>query len=99
MSEKAEEIESFANRKDMKKFHDALKMCMALKVLEPPHCLVQMEAHFSLIKMLFWQGGQNTSISCSIAHHMSDAINRLPQIECNVLLDELPADMETKEGN
>ena len=43
MSKNAEEIQSLANRKDMKKFQRAP---------EPPHFLVQMEAHFRQIKML-----------------------------------------------
>ena len=46
LSKKAEEIQSFADRKDMKKFHDALKQFMAQKVLVPPHYSVQMEIHF-----------------------------------------------------
>ena len=60
LSKTAEEIQSFADRKDMKKFHDALKTVYGPDVLEPAHCLVQMEAHFSLIKMLSWKDGQNT---------------------------------------
>ena len=46
LSKKAEEIQSFADRKDMKKFHDALKTIYGPKVLVPPHYLVQMEVHF-----------------------------------------------------
>ena len=46
LSKKAEEIQFFADRKDMKKFHDALKQCMAQKVLVPSHYSVQMEVHF-----------------------------------------------------
>ena len=46
LSKKAEEIQSFADRKDMKKFHDALKTIIAQKVLVPPHYSVQMEVHF-----------------------------------------------------
>ena len=37
----------------------------------PPHCSVQMEAHFWQIKMLSWKGEQNASIVCSIAHQLS----------------------------
>ena len=44
---------------------------MTQRVLESPHVFVQMEAHFSLIKMLSWKGRQNTSIPCSIAHKLS----------------------------
>ena len=46
LSKKAEEIQSFADRKDMKKFHDALKTIYGQKVLVPPHYSVQMEVHF-----------------------------------------------------
>ena len=73
---------------------------MVQRVLEPPHCSVQMETLFSQIKKLSWKGGQNTSIVCLIDHQASnqDAIDRLPQIECNVLLDEFPTVMETRKA-
>ena len=51
LSKKAEEIQSFADRTDMKKFRDELKTVHGPNALEPLHCLVQMEAHFLLIKM------------------------------------------------
>ena len=40
---------------------------MTQSVLEPPHCLVQTEAHLSQIQVLSWKGGQSTSIACIIA--------------------------------
>ena len=43
LSKKADEIQSFADRKDMKKFFDALKTIYGQ---EPPHSLVQMELVF-----------------------------------------------------
>ena len=50
LRKKTEEIQSFADRKDMKKFHDVQKNIMAQRVLEPPHCSVQIEALFSQIE-------------------------------------------------
>ena len=52
LSKKAEEIQSFADRKDMKKFHDALKTIYGPKSAGATHYSVQMEVHFYLIKML-----------------------------------------------
>ena len=46
LSKEAEEFQSFADQKDMKKFHDALKQFMAQKVMVPSHYIVQMEVHF-----------------------------------------------------
>ena len=45
VSKKVEQIQSFADRKYMKKFHDALKQFIVQRALEPPHFSVQMEAH------------------------------------------------------
>lgn len=58
---------------------------VAQRVLQPPRCLVQVEAHFSFIQMLPLKGGQITSLACSIkcpSNVSNDAINRLSQIEC-----------------
>ena len=46
LSTKAEEIQSFADQKDMKKFHDALKTIYGPKSSGATHYSVQMEAHF-----------------------------------------------------
>ena len=59
LSIKADEIQSFADRKDMKKFFDALKTVYGQ---EPPHSLVQMELVFWLTKKLSWKAGLNTSM-------------------------------------
>ena len=50
--QKADEIQSFADRKDMKKFFDALRLYMVPRAEEPPLSLVQMELVFCLIKKL-----------------------------------------------
>ena len=57
LSTKAETLHTFADRKDLRKFHDALKTVYVQK---------SSEAHFSQIKMISWKGGQYTSIACSI---------------------------------
>ena len=48
LSKKAVEIQSFADQKDMKKFHDALKIIYGSKSTGATHylLLMQMEAHF-----------------------------------------------------
>ena len=78
----------------MKMIYDALKT-----VYDPnssgANFLVQMEARFSLMKVLSLNGGQNTLIVCSIAHHLSITMQ---QIEFNVLLDEFPTVTETKKA-
>ena len=45
LSKKAEEIQSFADRKDMKKFHDALKTMYDPKSFGAYPYLVQMDVH------------------------------------------------------
>ena len=64
-----------------------------VKVLKPPYCLVQMETHFSLIKMLSWKGGQNTLIARPIARQLPMYCQK---VECNILLDEFPTVKEQK---
>ena len=101
MSKKAEEIESFANRKDMKKFHDALKTVYGPKssgttpLLSADGSTLLTDKDAILER---WAEHFNSMLNCPSSVR-EDAINRLPQIECNVLLDELPSDVETKEGN
>ena len=60
-----------------------------------------MEAHFLLIKMPSWEGRQNTSIVSLLDRPSSvnnKAINILPQIECNSLIDEFPTVTETRKA-
>ena len=97
LSSKADEIQSFADRKDMKKFFDALKTVYGPQSTgtTPPlnadgtSLLTDKEAilkrwaeHFDSVL------NQPSSIN-------DDAINRLPQEECNLLLDEFPPVAET----
>ena len=96
LSKKAEEIQCCADRKDTKKFHDALKQFMVRRALEPPHYSVQMEAHFWHKDAIFerWTEHFNSVLIRSSTIN-DNAINRLPQVECNVLLDEFPTVTET----
>ena len=97
LSSKADEIQSFADRKDMKKFCDALKTVYGpqsprttpLLSADGTSLLTDKEAilkrwteHFDSVL------NRPSSIS-------DDAVNRLPQVECNLLLDEFPTVAET----
>ena len=93
LSKKAEEIQSFADRKDMKSSLMHLRQYMVPRAQEPPHSLVQMELVFWLIKKLSWKDGLNALIVSSSIN--DEAINRLPQVDCNPLLDEFPNVSET----
>ena len=62
----------------------------------PPHSLVQMKLVFWLTKKLSWKDGLNTGGVLNWPSSINDeAINRLPQVECNPLLDELATVSET----
>ena len=92
LSKKAEEIQSFADRKDIKKFHDALKTIYGPKssgatpllsadgstlLTDKDAILKRWAEHFNSVL------NRPSSVS-------DNAINRLSQIQCNVLLDEFP---------
>ena len=98
LRKKTEEIQSFADRKDTKKFHNALKTiygpkssgATTLLSADGSNLLTDKEAilerwaeHFDSVP------NQPSNIS-------EDAIDKLPQIECNVLLDEFPSVLETR---
>ena len=100
LSKKAGEIQSFADRKDMKKFHDALKTIYGTKrsgaaklfsadgstlLTDKDGILKRWAEHFN--RVLNRQSTVNEK-----------AINRLPQIDCNVLLDEFPTVTETSKA-
>ena len=71
LSKKADEIQSFADRKDMKKFFDALKTIYGPQSSGTTHSLVQMELVFWLTKKLSWKDGLNTLMVSLIGHHLS----------------------------
>ena len=100
LRKKTEEIQSFADRKDMKKFHDALKTIYGPKssgattllsadgntlLTDKEAILERWAKHFNSVL------NRPSSIN-------QDAIDRLPQIECNVLLDEFPTVTETRKA-
>ena len=97
LSQKADEIQSFADRKDMKKFFDALKTIygpqssgtIPLLSADGTSLLTDKE---SILKRWaeHFDGVLNRPLSIN-----DEAINRLPQVECNPLLDELPTVSET----
>ena len=100
LSSKADEIQSFEDRKDMMKFFDALMTvygpqssgttpllsAVGTSLLTDKEAILKRWAeHFDSVL------NRPSSIS-------DDAINRLPQVECNLLLDEFPTVSETVEA-
>ena len=100
LSKKADEIQSFADRKDMKKFFDALKTVYGpqssgptpLLYADGTSLLTDKEAILKRWAEQF-DGVLNRPSSIN-----DDAINRLPQMECNPLLDEPPTVSETEKA-
>ena len=99
LSKKADEIQSFEDRKDMKKFFDVMhsRQYKVPRAQEPPHSLVQKETSLLTDKEAIlkkwaehFDGALNRPSSIN-----DEAINRLPQVECNPLLDEHPTVSET----
>ena len=97
LSSKADEIQSFAERKDIKKFFDALKTIYGPQSSGTTPLLTADET--SLLT-------DNEAILKRWAEHFdsvlnrpssinNDAINRLPQMESNLQLDEFPTVAET----
>ena len=97
LRKKADEIQSCADRKDMKKFFDALKTVYGpqssgttpLLSADGTSLLTDKETILKRWAEHF-DGVLNPPSSIS-----DEAINRLPQVECNQLLDELPTISET----
>ena len=97
LRKKADEIQSFADRKDMKKFFDALKAVYGTQssgntpLLSADGTRLLTDKEASLKRWAEHFDGflyRPSSIN-------DEAINRLPQVECNPLLDELPNISET----
>ena len=100
LSKKAEEIQSFADRKDMKKFHDALKVIYGPKSSGATPLLsadgsTLLTDKDAILKR--WAEHFNSVLNRPSSVN-DNAINRLPQIECNVLLDEFPTVTETRKA-
>ena len=100
LSKKAEEIQSFADRKDMKKFHDALKTIYdpkssgATPILSADGSTLLTDKDTILKR---WAEHFNSVLNRPSSVN-DNAIDRLPQIECNVLLDEFPTVTETRKA-
>ena len=97
LRKKAEEIQSLANRKDMKKFHNVLK-----KVYYPKNSAQLRADGYKLFldkDAILERVGRNLYSVPNRTSTINDiAINRLSQTECNVLLDEFPAVMEMRKS-
>ena len=105
LRKKADEIQSFADRKDMKKFFDALKTVYGpqssgttpLLSADGTSLLTDIEAilkrwaeHFDGVL------NRPSSINDEAINRLPQVdCNRLPQVDCNPLLDELPTVSET----
>ena len=95
LSKKAEEIQSFVDRKDMENFHDALKQfpmscgTTPLRNADGSTLLTDKDAILER-----WAEHFNSVLNRPSTIN-DNAINRLPQVECNVLLDEFPTVAET----
>ena len=100
LSKKAEEIQSFADRKDMKKFHDALKTIYGPKSSGATPLLSAVGSTLLTDKdaiLKRWAEHFNSVLNRPSSVN-DNAINRLPQIECNVLFDEFPTVTETRKA-
>ena len=100
LSKKAEEIKSFADRKDMKKFHDALKTIYGPKRAGATPLLsadgsTPLTDKDAILKR--WAEHFNSVLNRPSSVN-DNAINILPQIGCNVLLDEFPTVTETRKA-
>ena len=101
LSKKADEIQSFADRKDMKKVSDALKTVYDPQSSGTTPFLSADGTSLRTDKdgiMKRWaelfDGVLNQPSSIN-----DEAINRLPQVECNRLLDEFPTHLWNSERN
>ena len=96
---KTEEIQSFADRKDMKKFHETLKTIWPKEFWS--HHIAQCNGSTLLIDkepiLKRWAEYFNSVLNRP-SSIIEDAIDRIPQIECNVLLDEFPTVIETRKA-
>ena len=84
----------------MNKFHDALKTIYSPKCSGATTLLIAVGSTLLTDKETFlkmWAEHFNTVLNRPSSIN-EDAIDRLPQMECNVLLDEFPTVMETRKA-
>ena len=96
LSKKAEEIQSFAYRQSMKKFHDALKTVYgpATQPLFADGSILFIDKNAIFER---WAGYFNSVLNRPPTV-IDSAINRLLQIEYNVMIDEFPTGTETRKA-
>ena len=97
LSNKADEIQSFADRKDMKKSFDALKTiyCPQSSGTTPRLCADGTSLLTNKEAILKRWAEHFDSVLNRPSSINDNAINSLPQVECNLLLDEFPTVSET----
>ena len=98
LRKKTEEIQSFSNQKDRKKLHDALKTIYGPKGSGATPLLTANGSTLLADKDAIverWAEHFNSVLNRPSSPN-DNAINRLPQIECNVLLDEFSTVTETR---
>ena len=97
LRKKADEIQSFADRKDMKKFFDALKTVYGPQSSGTTPLLSADGTSLLTVKeaILKRWAEHFDGVLNRLSSINDEAINRLPQVECNPLLDELPTVSET----
>ena len=97
LSSKADKIQSFADRKNMKKFFDALKTVYGPQSSETTPLLSADRTNLLTDKeaILKKWAEHFDSVLNRPSSINDDALNRLPQVECNLLFDEFPAVSET----
>ena len=71
LSKMADDIQSFADRKDVKKFFDSLKTVYGPQRSGTTHSLLQMELFYWLTKKLSWKDGLNTLMVPLSGNHLS----------------------------
>ena len=100
LSKIAEEIQSFADRKDMKNFHDAVKTIYGPKSSDATPLFsadgsTLLTDKDAILKR--WTEHSNSVLNLPSSVN-DNAINRLSQMECNVLLDEFPTVTKTRKA-
>ena len=97
LRKKADEIQSFADRKGMKKFFDALKtVCGSQNTGTTPLLSADGTSLLTDKEAILKRWAEHFDGVLNRPSSINDeAINSLPQVECNPLLDELPTVSET----
>ena len=97
LSTKADKIQSFADRKDVKKLFDALKTVYGPQSSGTTQLLSADRTSLLTDKEAILKRGDDNldGVLNRPSSINNEAINRLPQVECNPLLDEFPTVSET----